>query len=135
MCQRCLSGFRLSACLTGMHIAYLAVTSLAALMNGYAATMNFIGAKFVKVVADTVQVSQKWMVPFGVLLAAGAVGLVVGFAVPALGIAAAICLVAYFMCALGAHVRVRDRNVGGAITFLLLAMAALVTDVGYHRHW
>ncbi|HTW10550.1 MAG TPA: hypothetical protein VME46_23815 [Acidimicrobiales bacterium] len=35
-----------------MHIAYLAVTGLAALMNGYAATMNFIGAEFVKVVAD-----------------------------------------------------------------------------------
>ena len=44
-------------------------------------------------------------------------GLVVGFAVPALGVAAAIGLVAYFICALGAHVRVRDRNVGGAITF------------------
>lgn len=118
-----------------MHIAYLAVTSLAALMNGYAASMNFVGAEFVKVVADKVQVSQRWMVPFGILLAAGAVGLVVGFAVPALGVAAAIGLVAYFICALGAHVRVRDRNVGGAITFLLLAVAALVTDVGYRHHW
>jgi len=118
-----------------MHITYLAVTSLAALMNGYAATMNFIGAEFVKVVADKVQVSQAWMVPFGVLLAAGVIGLAAGFAVPALGIAAAIGLVAYFICALGAHIRVRDRNVGGAITFLLLAVAALFTDIGYHRHW
>ena len=131
----CLSGFGLAVCLMGMHIAYLAVTSLAALMSGYAATMNFIGAEFVKVVADRVQVSQKWMVPFGVLLAAGAVGLVVGFAVPALGIAAAIGLVVYFICAVGAHVRVRDRNVGGAITFLLLVMAVLATDVGYYRNW
>lgn len=118
-----------------MHIAYLAVTSLAALMNGYAALMNFIGAEFVKVVADKVQVSQKWMVPFGILLAAGAVGLVVGLVVPALGLAAASGLVVYFICALGAHIRVRDRNVGGAITFLLLATAALVADVGYHQHW
>ena len=118
-----------------MHIAYLAVTSLAALMNGYAALMNFVGAEFVKVVAEKVQVSQRWMVPFGILLAVGAVGLVVGFAVPALGFAAAIGLVAYFICALGAHVRVRDRDVGGAITFLLLAVAALVTDVGYRHHW
>jgi hypothetical protein len=117
-----------------MYIAYLAVTSLAALMNGYAALMNFIGAEFVKVVADKVQVSQKWMVPFGILLAAGAAGLVVGIAVPALGVAAAIGLVAYFMCALGAHVRVRDRNVGGAITFLLVAVAALVTEVGHRHH-
>ncbi len=72
-----------------MHIAYLAVTILTAFMNGYAATMNFVGAESVKVVADKVQVSQRWMVPFGVLLAAGAVGLMIGFAVPALGIAAA----------------------------------------------
>jgi hypothetical protein len=118
-----------------MHITYLAVTSLAALMNGFAALMNFVGAEFVKEVADKVRVSQKWMVPFGILLAAGAVGLVVGFAVPGLGAAAAIGLVVYFSCALGAHVRVRDRNVGGATTFLLLAVAALVTDVGYHQHW
>jgi hypothetical protein len=118
-----------------MHIAYIAVASLVALMSGYAASMNFVGAESVKVVADKVQVSERWMVPFGVVLAAGAFGLVVGFAVPALGVAAAIGLVVYFICALGAHVRVRDRNVGGAITFLLLAVAALVTDVGYHHHW
>ena len=130
-----LSGFGLRTCLTGMHIAYLAVTSLAALMNGYAALMNFIGAEFVKVVADKVQLSQRWMVPFGILLATGAVGLVLGFGVPALGVAAAVGLIAYFVCALGAHVRVHDSNVGGAITFLLLAVAALVTDVSYRLHW
>jgi uncharacterized membrane protein len=118
-----------------VHTAYLAVVSLAALMNGFAASMNFAGAEFVRLVADKVQVSEKWMVPFGILLAAGAVGLVTGFAVPALGVAAAIGLFVYFVCALGAHVRVRDRNVGGAVTFLFLAVAALVTDVGYRQHW
>jgi hypothetical protein len=118
-----------------MHIAYLAVTSLAALMNVFAACMNFAGAEYVRAVADKVQVSQKWMVPFGILLAAGAVGLAAGFAVPTLGAAAAIGLVLYFICALGAHLRVRDRDVGGAVTFLLLAVAALVTDVGYRQHW
>jgi DoxX-like family len=130
-----LSGFGLRTCLRGMHIAYLAVTSLAALMNGYAALMNFIGAEFVKVVADKVHVSQKWMVPFGILLAAGAVGLLLGFGLPPLGVAAAIGLIAYFICAMGAHVRVRDHNVGGAATFLFLAVATLVTDVGYRLHW
>lgn len=117
-----------------MHIAYLVVTILVALMNGYAASMNFVGAASVKVVADKVQVPQKWMVPFGVVLAAGALGLVAGFAVPALGTAAAIGLVAYFLCAVSAHVRVRDRDVGGALTFLVLAVAALAAGVGYH-HW
>jgi hypothetical protein len=131
----CLSGFGLGRCLKGMHIAYLVVTGAAALMNGFAASMNFVGAKFVRAVADTVQVSQKWMVPLGTLLAAGAAGLLIGIVVPALGAAAAIGLVTYFICALQAHFRVRDYNVSGAITFLLLAIAALVTNVGYHQHW
>jgi DoxX-like family len=118
-----------------MHITYLAVASLAALMNGYAALMNFVGAEFVKVVADKVQVSQKLMVPFGVLLAAGGAGLVAGFAVPTLGAAAASGLIVYFVCALGAHARVRDHGVGGAVTFLLLAVAALVTEIAYRHNW
>lgn len=118
-----------------MHITYLAVTILAALMNGYAACLNFVGAESVKVVADRVRASRKWMVPFGTLLAAGAVGLLAGFAVPVLGTAAAIGLVVYFLCAVTAHVRVRDRGIGGAVFFLLLAVAALITTVGYHNHW
>jgi hypothetical protein len=40
-----------------MHIAYLVLTILTAFANGYAATMNFVGAESVKVFADQVQVS------------------------------------------------------------------------------
>jgi hypothetical protein len=58
-----------------MHVPYLATTILAALANGYAASLNFVGADSVKVVADRVQVSRQWMVPLGMLLASGAVGL------------------------------------------------------------
>jgi DoxX-like family len=118
-----------------MHIAYVLVTILAAVANSYAAALNFIGAEFVKAVADEVQVSQKLMIPFGVLLGSGAVGLLVGFAVPALGIAAAIGLVLYFICAVSAHIRVRDAKVGGAVSFLVMAVAALLTGVGFHNHW
>ena len=118
-----------------MHVAYVATTILAALANGYAAALNFLGAESVKVVADRVHVSRRWMVPFGGLLASGATGLVVGFAVPALGTAAAIGLVLYFLCALMTHVRVRDPQIGGAVFFLLLAAASLATALGYHDHW
>ncbi len=117
-----------------MHIAYLVITIMVALANGYAASLNFMGAESVRVVADQVQVSQKLMVPFGFLLACGAVGLLVGFAVPPLGTAAAICLVLYFVCALSAHIRVRDRKVGGAVSFLVLAVAALTADLAYHDY-
>ena len=118
-----------------MHVIYLVTTILAAVANGYAASLNFVGAESVKVVADRVQVSRRWMVPLGTLLASGAVGLLTGFAVPALGVAAAIGLVVYFMCAVTAHVRVGDRHAGGAVFFLVLAAAALTTSIGYHNHW
>ena len=118
-----------------MYVTYLITTILVALANGYAACLNFIEAESVKVVADRVQVSQRWMVPLGALLASGAVGLLTGFAVPALGTAAAIGLVVYFVCAVIAHLRVRDRQIGGAVFFLLLAAAALTTSLGYHNHW
>jgi hypothetical protein len=118
-----------------MHVTYVVITILAVLANGYAACLNFVGAESVKVVADRVQVSQRWMTPFGALLGSGALGLVIGFAVPALGTAAAIGLVLYFICALTAHVRVRDRGIGGAVSFLVLAVAALIAGLGYHNHW
>ena len=115
-------------------MAYLLTTILAALANGFAASLNFAGAESVRLVADRVQVSRGWMVPLGSLLASGAVGLVAGFVVPALGTAAAIGLVVYFLCAVAAHLRVSDRQIGGAVFFLLLAGAALTTDIAYHSH-
>src|SRR5690242_6332021 len=118
-----------------MYITYLVITSLAVLANCYAASLNFVGAESVKVVADRVRVSRKWMVPFGTLLAAGAIGLLVGFGVPVLGGAAAVGLILYFIAALGLHIRAHDRGVGGAITFLVLAIGALLTNIGYHNQW
>jgi hypothetical protein len=119
----------------GMHIAYIVVTILVALANGYAAVLNFAGAESVRVVADEVRVSQGWMIPFGILLASGAVGLLVGFAVPVLGTAAAIGLVVYFICAVSEHIRARDLKVAGAVSFLVMAVGALVVGLGYHNHW
>jgi len=112
-----------------MYTIYVLITVLAVLMYGYAAFLNFVGAASVKVVADRLQVSQKWMIPFGVLLASGAVGLAIGLVVPALGIAAAIGLVLYFICALSAHIRVHDPGIGGAATFFVLALAVLTVNI------
>lgn len=114
-------------------MTYLAITIVAALANGYAASLDFAGAESVKAVADRVRVSRRWMVPLGTLLASGAVGLLAGLAVPALGTAAAIGLVLYFICAVAAHLRVHDRQIGGALFFLVLAAAALASGIAYHR--
>jgi DoxX-like family len=117
-----------------MFIAYLVTTLVAALANAYAASLNFVGAESVKVAAGRVGVSQRWMIPFGVLLAMGAGGLLVGLAVPVVGAAASACLVLYFICALGAHIRVHDHAVGAAISFLVLEVAALAATLAYHDH-
>ena len=126
---------RQAACvLRGMHIIYIVTTCLAAFVNGYAAFLNFTGAESVEVVADRLRVPRGWMVPLGTLLACGAVGLLSGFAVPVLGTAAAIGLVLYFICAVVAHLRVGDRQIGGPVSFLLLAAAALATSIAYDGH-
>jgi hypothetical protein len=59
--------------------------------------------------------------------------LLIGFAVPVLGTAAAIGLVLYFTGALGAHLRARDPGIGGAVSFLVLAAAALIAGLGHHH--
>jgi DoxX-like family len=118
-----------------MNIAYVVVTIVVALANSYAAALNLAGAESVRAVAEEVRVSQRWMIPFGTLLACGAAGLLAGFAIPVLGTAAAIGLVAYFICALSAHIRVHDPKVAGAVSFLVMAVAALLVDLSYHNHW
>lgn len=118
-----------------MQIIYLVVTALTAIVTGFAAALNFGGADSVKVTADRLQISQRWMVPFGILLAFGAAGLLLGMAVPLIGAAAAIGLILYFICAVAAHLRVHDRRIGGAVFFLLLAVAALAADITYRDLW
>jgi len=113
---------------------YVVVIVLAALAYGYAALLSFAGAQSVKVVAERVRVSQKWMIPLGMVLGSGAVGLLIGLAVPALGIAAASGLVVYFICALCAHIRVHDHGVGGAVGFFVLALVALAVEIAYRAH-
>jgi hypothetical protein len=77
-------------------------------------------------------------VRLGFLLAAGSLGLVAGFAVPALGTAAASGLVLYFLAAAGAHVRARDARLLAWVNwtaFFVLAVAALVVGLAYHGPW
>lgn len=109
-----------------MHVAYVIVAVLTATFSFYAAYLNFVHHESVIEAAERVRVSTSMMVPFGLLLAAGGTGLVVGLAVPVLGTTAAIGLVLYFICAVSAHLRVGDRGFGGAAMFLTLAVATLV---------
>jgi uncharacterized membrane protein len=115
-----------------MFATYLTVTLLASAVNGVAAVANLIGHEYPKTQADKLRVPQSWIRPLGTLLAAGAVGLLVGFALPAVGTLAAAGLVLYFICAFGAHLRARDYHVGPWAVFFSLAVAALAVNLAYH---
>jgi len=115
-----------------VYAAYLTCTLLAATLTGSAAVANLIGHDYPKTQADKVRVDHKWILPFGLLLAAGSIGLLAGLAVPPLGTLAAAGLVLYFLAALVAHLRVHDHSLGPWSLYFLTCTAALITAVTYH---
>jgi hypothetical protein len=118
-----------------MTAAYIAATVLAAIALAYAAYLNFVRDELVTAAAERVRVPESWIHPLGTLPAAGALGLLVGFAVPLVGTAAAVGVVLYFLCAVGAHLRVHDPQVGPAAAFLALAVAALAVGLTHRGLW
>ncbi|MDG3011298.1 DoxX family protein [Rhodococcus sp. D2-41] len=110
-----------------MVAAYLVVTLLTVLANGYAAAGDFLHTEQTVANAARVGAPRTWLLPLGALKTAGAVGLLMGIAVPALGVAAAIGLVLFFVCAVAAHIRVRwFVTIPVPAAFLLLAAGSLV---------
>lgn len=120
-----------------MLAAFIAVTVAAAIAYAYAAVLNFTHDKSVAETAERLRVPVSWQVWLGFPLAAGSLGLVAGFGVPALGTAAACGLVLYFLCAVGAHIRARDTRLLAWVNwaaFFSLAVGALVVGLAYHGH-
>ncbi len=108
-----------------MFITYIVVTILAAAANIFSATLDFIRYKSILINMAKVGVSESWITTLGILKAAGALGLLIGIGVPAVGIAAAAGLVLFFIAAIIIHLRGHDHSFGLAIVFLLLAIGAL----------
>ena len=67
----------------------------------------------------------------GLIKMSAAVGLIVGFAIEEIGIAAAVGLSIYFVLAVGAHLRVRDQLKGTLpdIVMLAISIATLATSL------
>jgi hypothetical protein len=78
-------------------------------------------------------VPRSWVRPLGLLLGAGAVGLLLGVVVPVIGVLAASGLVAYFLVALGAHVRAHNYALGAWAVYFGTAVAALALTVNHHE--
>lgn len=109
-----------------MFTAYVLVTSVAVAANAFSAVCDFLRYEPVLVNMARHGVPRSWITLLGLAKAAGAIGLVVGFALPPVGVAAATGLVLFFVAAVVSHVRVRDEAMGPAFAFLALAVAALV---------
>jgi hypothetical protein len=99
------------------------VTAVAAFMAGFSGAAIFFRAAFVVGPLAEYGVPRSTWNLLGAAKLAGAVGLLAGYAVPAVGVAAAIGLVLYFA---GAVVTVLRARAYGHIPFPLLYMAPAV---------
>jgi hypothetical protein len=115
-----------------MPAAYVTVTLVTAFFTGSAAVIYLIGHEYPKSQADMKGIPRKYVPVLGSLLAAGTAGLLLGFAVPVLGTAAAAGLVLYFAGALGAHLRAGSRNLAGWAVFAVTVDANLAVNLSYH---
>ncbi len=106
---------------------YVVLAIVAAAANSWAAATDFARTSTAVRNAEKVEVPASWLFPLGALKAAGALGLLAGIAIPVIGIAAAIGLVLFFVCAVFAHLRVGwYSTIPFPATFLLLAVGALI---------
>jgi hypothetical protein len=114
-----------------MSATYVTITVIGAAFTGAAAVTYLSGHEYPRTQADMKRIPRSWVPVLGMLLAAGSLGLVAGFAVPVLGVLAAAGLVLYFLGALGAHLRVGSRRLAGPAVFFAVAVAALVVNLGH----
>ncbi|NYI76871.1 DoxX family protein [Nocardioides panzhihuensis] len=115
-----------------MTATYLTVTLIASIAALGGAVLNLTGHRIPVTEARRLSVPTEWLrFPIGVSYGLGFIGLLVGVAVPAVGIVAAAGFVVFFVLAIGAHLRVGDRSLGRAVGGLVLALATLVVTGVY----
>ncbi|RSN54461.1 hypothetical protein DMH01_36610 [Amycolatopsis sp. WAC 04182] len=108
-----------------MTVAYVIVTVTTVAYCLFSAGADFVRWERVGVAMDTVGVPRRWMPWLGVPKAVAALGLLIGFRIPMIAIAAAAGLVLFFGAAIVTHLRARDYSFGLQYPFLLLAIATL----------
>jgi DoxX-like family len=108
-----------------MSTAYVVFTLLAAAALTFSVWADFFLRERVAANMERAGVPESWLPRLAALKAAGALGLVIGLAVPAIGIAAAVGVVLYFVGAIIFHLRARWYDVSYPSVYLLLATASL----------
>ncbi|MEW1902051.1 DoxX family protein [Streptomyces sp. NPDC086147] len=99
------------------------VTAVAAFMAGFSGVAVLVRAEFVVGPLAAYGVPRAWWNPLGAAKLAGAVGLLVGYTVPIVGVLAAVGLVLYFAGAVATVLRARAY---GHVPFPLVYMAPAV---------
>jgi hypothetical protein len=109
-----------------MFTAFVIVTLLTAAANTYAAIVDFRRPQWVLDNMSKWGGSYSWPSTLGALKAAGALGVLVGIVIPLIGVAAAIGLVLFFVCAIAVVMRARwYSHLPWPSTYLLLAIGSL----------
>jgi hypothetical protein len=113
-----------------MFTAHVVTTILAAAANGWAAWVDFARPTWLLTNMGELGIGEARLPTLGLLKAAGAAGLLVGVAVPAVGLAAGVALIAYFLLAVGTTVRAHAyQQIPYPSVFLALAAASTVSLV------
>lgn len=109
-----------------MSTAHVIVTVLAAVWVGFSAYSLLTRATWVVEPLTEYGVPRSWWTVLGAAKAAGAIGLLIGLAVPVVGLAAAIALILYFLGAVVTIVRARSfSHVPYPLLYLVPVAAAL----------
>jgi hypothetical protein len=114
-----------------MRPVYLVITCAVALSAAFSAVGKIRhDPRVVAIIRDRVGVPLEYFPMLAACELAGAVGLLAGIWIPALGVAAAIGLVVYFVGAIASHLRVGDiAGLGPAAFMLFISAAALVLRI------
>ena len=114
-----------------MNSAHSILSVVLAVLCTASAIGDFLKLPSVMKAAEAVGCPPKLCNILGLIKMLAAVGLIVGLAIDEIGIAAAVGLSIYFVLAVGAHLRVKDKLKGTlpAIVMLAISIASLATSL------
>ncbi|MFB7586413.1 DoxX family protein [Streptomyces sp. NPDC056169] len=112
-----------------MFIGYAVVAALLAFALSASAFLTFTRNPQIAGNMTKLGVPESWLPWLATAKSAGALGLLAGLAVPALGVAAAIGVTLYFAGAVITHLRAKDYELAPPAVLTLVATAALILRI------
>jgi hypothetical protein len=118
-----------------MNVIYLVATIAAVVINGISGIAALAHFSPIMPGMSAAGVPKSWLrFPIGTLKVVGALGLLCGLWVPVIGVAAALGLALFFVCALYTHLLAKDISAqfGFAVFLLALNIATLALTINTH---